>query len=60
MPSVFYMVTFAMEIARINMDIIAPKMLFLIDFFLNSSCLRALVKIIMLNISAITAIDAPM
>lgn len=60
MPSVFYMVTFAMEIARITMDIIASKMLFLIDLFLNSSCLRALVKIIMLNISAITAIEAPM
>lgn len=54
------MVTFAMEIARITMDIIASKMLFLIDLFLNSSCLRALVKIIMLNISAITAIEAPM
>ena len=60
MPSVFYIVTFAMEIARITMETIASKMLFLIDFFVNSSCLRALVKIIMLNISAITAIEAPM
>lgn len=42
------------------METIASKMLFLIDFFVNSSCLRALVKIIMLNISAITAIEAPM